>query len=145
MVGNSKPHRTTAPSVGQLLCSLRSLEQSPQTEIGRLPGYYIGSVGSKFIWCYPAVGSGPVYWAQSGHPFSCSPLYKWKSWEFPYTRKEQAERDQVTYKLEAGKMMSGLLRKSFIIMVLSLGQKMSLGLLHPGLYAQLHYLALGSS
>jgi hypothetical protein len=28
MVGNSKPHRTTAPHVGQLLCSPKSLEQS---------------------------------------------------------------------------------------------------------------------
>jgi hypothetical protein len=28
MVGNFKPHRTKAPPIGHLLCSLKSLEQS---------------------------------------------------------------------------------------------------------------------
>jgi hypothetical protein len=74
---------------------------SPQTQIGGCPGDYIGSVGSKLIRFYPAVGSGPVYWAQSGHPFFfCSPLHNGKNWEFPYMRKEQAEKEEVPYKLE---------------------------------------------
>jgi hypothetical protein len=42
-------------------------------------------------------------------------------------RKEQAERDGVPYKLETGKMMSGLPSESFSIIVLPLGQKMDLG------------------
>jgi hypothetical protein len=42
-------------------------------------------------------------------------------------RKEHAERDGVTYKLETRKMMSGLPRESFSIMILPLGHKMDLG------------------
>jgi hypothetical protein len=32
-------------------------------------------VGNKLIGCYPEVGSGLVYWAQLGNPFSCSPSH----------------------------------------------------------------------
>jgi hypothetical protein len=55
-------------------------------------------------------------------------------------RKEHAERDGVTYKLETRKMMSGLPRESFSIMVLPLGHKMDLDLC-----ATPHYLAPGGS
>jgi hypothetical protein len=46
-------------------------------------------------------------------------------------RKEQAERDGVTYKLETGKMMSGLPSVSFSVMVWPLGWNMYLGAIAP--------------
>jgi hypothetical protein len=46
----------------------------PQTQVGGHPGRYIGSVKNKLIQHYPAASSGLVYWAQSGHPSSCSLL-----------------------------------------------------------------------
>jgi hypothetical protein len=54
-----------------------------------------------------------------------------KNWEFPYVRKEQAERDGAPYKLAIRNTTSGLTSESFSIMVLPLGQKMDLGAFAP--------------
>jgi hypothetical protein len=52
-----------------------------QTYIGGQPGSYIESVGSKLIWCYPALGSGTI------RPlFFLLPSDKVKRWEFPYIK-----------------------------------------------------------
>jgi hypothetical protein len=56
-------------------------------------------------------------------------------------RKMLIERNGVPYKLEIGKMISAFLSESFRIMVLPLRQEIDLGLLHPDLYPQPHYLA----
>jgi hypothetical protein len=87
-VGISKTHRTQNSPTGQTsLISGKLGTVSSQTQIGRRPGSYIGSVGSKLIWCYLAACLGPVYWAQSGHLSSCFPLEEVKNWESSYGKR----------------------------------------------------------
>jgi hypothetical protein len=124
---HTEPH---SPTHWPMSLLSRKLKTILPKQIGRCPGDYIGFMGEQAYMVLPSC-TDPVYWIQSGHPFSCSNSHKVKHWESPYIKKRQVKRNGVPYKLVIRSTMSGFLSESSSIMVLPLGQKMSPGAITP--------------
>jgi hypothetical protein len=122
--GELQTTQNPSPTIGQLLCSPKSLEQS------YCKYRLAGTRGLHLIHGKQAYMVLPNSWLRScvlgtiRPSFFLLPLTQVKNWESPSMKKRQVERNGVPYKLVTGRMMRGLQSKSSSVMVLPLGQKM---------------------